>query len=115
MPSTIVYKKWDVVLVSFPFTNFTSDKRRPAVIVSPDSFNSGQDVTIAFVTSQISSPARIGDCYLKHWQEAGLPKESMVRMKFATIDRSIVIKQFGHLENEDQLEIRQNLISFFGS
>ena len=115
MPSTIVYKKWDVVLVSFPFTNFTSDKRRPAVIVSPDNFNAGKDLVIGFVTSQLQSATKAGDYVLKRWKEAGLPKPSMVRMKFATIDRSIVIKRFGHLENEDQLELRQNLISFFGS
>lgn len=115
MPSTTAYKKWDIVLVSFPFTDFTSDKRRPALIVSPDNFNSGQDVTIAFVTSQISSPARIGDYHLKHWKEAGLPKESMVRMKFATIDKSIIVKKFGSVKNDDRTEIENILLTFFGS
>ncbi len=115
MPSTTAFKKWDLILVSFPFTDFTSEKRRPALIVSPDGFNSGQDVTIAFVTSQLNSQLRIGDYHLKRWKEAGLPKASMVRMKFATIDKSIIVKKFGRLLGEDQAEIEKILISFFGS
>ncbi|CAN5398190.1 hypothetical protein BH10ACI2_BH10ACI2_02120 [soil metagenome] len=115
MPSTTLYKKWDVVLVSFPFTHFTSDKRRPGVIVSPDNFNSGKDVVIGFVTSQLQVVPRIGDYTIRRWKEAGLPKPSMVRMKFATIDKSIIVKQFGRLVTEDQIEIRNNLLSFFGT
>ncbi len=115
MPSTTVYKKWDLILVSFPFTDFTADKRRPAIIVSPDDFNTGKDVTIIFVTSQLNTPVRIGDYHIKYWKEAGLPKASMVRMKFATIDKSIVVKKFGSLRSEDIAEIEKILISFFGS
>ena len=115
MPYTTVYKKWDIVLVSFPFTDFTSDKRRPAVVVSPDNFNVEKDVTIAFVTSQIKSHPRVGDHHLKYWKEAGLPKASMVRMKFATIDKSIIVKRIGALEQEDRNALNEILISFFGS
>ena len=115
MPSTTGYKKWDIVLVSFPFTDFTTVKRRPALIVSPDNFNSGQDVTIAFITSQMGSLARDGDYHLRFWKEAGLPKESMVRMKFATIDKSIIVKKFGSVKNEDRAEIENIVVSFFTS
>ena len=114
MPSTTTYKKWDIVLVSFPFTDFTSDKRRPALIVSPDNFNVGLDVTIVFITSQINSPSRVGDYYLKNWSEAGLPKPSLVRMKFATLHKSIIVKKLGQLESDDRAEIEKILISFFG-
>jgi hypothetical protein len=32
MPATTSYKRGDVVLVPFPFTDLTGSKRRPAVI-----------------------------------------------------------------------------------
>jgi mRNA interferase MazF len=54
MPSTTAYRQGDVVLVSFPFTDLTSTKKRPAVVVSPDTFNArNEDVVLVAVTSQI--------------------------------------------------------------
>jgi mRNA interferase MazF len=53
MPSTTRYKRGDIVLVSFPFTDLSSSKRRPALVVSPDSFNEAmQDLVLAAITSQ---------------------------------------------------------------
>ena len=43
MRSTTPYKRGDIVLVSFPFTDLSAAKKRPALIVSPNSFNARQD------------------------------------------------------------------------
>ncbi len=43
----------DIVLVSFPFTDLTARKVRPAVIVSPDP--QGLDVLVAFISSSTAS------------------------------------------------------------
>src|ERR1039458_2914832 len=58
MPSTTAYRQGDIVLVSFPFTDLTSLKRRPAVVVSPNSFNvRNEDVVLVAVTSQAARDA----------------------------------------------------------
>ena len=50
----MAYRQGHIVLVSFPFTDLTSSKRRPALILSPDPFNSaGEDLVLAAVTSHI--------------------------------------------------------------
>lgn len=108
-------KKWDIILVPFPFTDLSSAKRRPALVVSPDVYNAGKDAVIAYITSQTSILPRLGDYDLQKWKEADLPKPSKVRMKFATIDKSIVIKTIGKLEKADAEEIEKILLSFFKS
>lgn len=109
------YKKWDVILVPFPFTDLSSAKRRPALIVSPDVYNARKDVVIAYVTSQINAPLRFGEYQLQNWKQAGLPKPSLVKMKFATINKTIIVKTIGQLENTDREEIKKILLSFFKS
>lgn len=56
MPSTTGYRRGDIVLVSFPFTDLSSSKRRPALVISPDGFNDqSQDVVLVAITSQTSA------------------------------------------------------------
>lgn len=108
-----IYKKWELVLVPFPFTDLSSTKRRPALIVSPDKYNAGKDFVIAYVTSQMTSAPRLGDYKLLNWKAASLPKPSMVRMKFATIDKSIIVKKIGTIKMEDSEKIEENIVDFF--
>ena len=102
-----------MILAPSPFTDLSSAKRRPALIVSSDIYNAEKDVVIAYLTSQINSPARFGDYKLQKWKEANFPKPSMVRMKFATIDKTIIVKTLGELEAADREEIGKILLSFF--
>ena len=49
-------------------------------------------IIIAFITSRISGKQKLGDYLIQNWQKANLPKPSIIRMKFATIDKGIIIK-----------------------
>ncbi|MBS4029336.1 MAG: type II toxin-antitoxin system PemK/MazF family toxin [Ignavibacteriales bacterium] len=113
MPSTTHFEKWDIVLVPFPFTDLTTTKQRPALIISPNEYNQFDEVVIAFVTSQLHSPLRVGDYHIKHWQTAGLPKPSLIRMKFATLHNSVIIKRLGNLNEEDKIAFGKLLLDFF--
>jgi len=54
MPSTISYKRGDVVLVPFPFTDLSTAKQRPALVVPADWFNEiRRDRVLVAITSQI--------------------------------------------------------------
>jgi mRNA interferase MazF len=108
------YRKWDIILVPFPFTDLTAAKRRPALVVSPDSYNkSGQDVVIVFLTSRTDVSPRPGDYLIRFWKESGLPKASLLRMRFATIDREIIVKRIGRLLGEERSGVRDVLKEFF--
>ena len=45
-------KKGTIVLTRFPFTDFSSGKRRPAIVISAKNENKG-DVIIVFISSVI--------------------------------------------------------------
>jgi mRNA interferase MazF len=108
----INYKKWDIVLVPFPFTDLKTTKQRPALVISPDKYNLGGDVIIVFITSQLNVLKKSGDYLIKEWQEARLPKPSMIRMKFATISQSIIIKKLRRLTDKDIKNYQKVLIDF---
>lgn len=109
----MIYKKWDIVLIPFPYTDLSSSKRRPAIVISPESYNKGLDVILLFLTSNLNSDKKEGDYLLKEWQEAGLPKPSMIRMKIMTLDKDFIIKKIGEIQSMDRLEIDSIVKRFF--
>jgi len=113
MKSMTAYRKWEIVLVPFPFTNMKSSKKRPALVISPDQYNDQLDVVIAFITSKLDQSNRCGDYIINEWSSSGLPKPSMLRMKFATVDKSMIIKKIGKLSKRDQGSFTNQLVDFF--
>jgi mRNA interferase MazF len=82
------------VTVSFPFTDLTSVKRRPALVL----VSHGEDLVVCGVTSKIS---RRHDTVLLDetgMQEGRLPKRSEIRpLKLFTIHRTLVHKVVGNV------------------
>ncbi len=107
------YKQWDIVLVPFPFTDLSTNKKRPSLVISPNQCNVEQDAVIAFITSNLDVKSRFGDYLIQEWKKANLPKPSLIRMKFATIDQSIIIKKLGALPDKDIELFRSELIHYF--
>jgi len=107
------YKQWDIILVPFPFTDLSAFKRRPALVVSPNEYNQGVDMVIAFITSKMDVMTSPGDCPIRDWEKANLPKPSLIRRKFATIDQTIVVKKLGRLADRDIACFREMLSYFF--
>lgn len=116
MPSTTAYKFGDVVLVPFPFTDHTSSKKRPAVVVSADAYNQRRhDVIVMAVTSQLLRAAGDpGEVLLGEWAAAGLPKPSLVKPVVATIERSLILRKLGALQAADTEALRAALRQVFG-
>ena len=47
------YKKGDIVIINFPFTDLTSTKKRPALIISNDVVNQTSDYLLVQITSKL--------------------------------------------------------------
>jgi mRNA interferase MazF len=100
-------KKGDVVLVSFPFTDFAGNKNRPALVL----IESESDITVCFITTQIHWETEF-DIVVSPSKQNGLKKESLIRLsKFATVDKDIVLGLLGRLEKKYIIALNQNLMS----
>lgn len=98
------YDRGDVILVPFPFSDQSATKKRPAVIISSDRYNSiSSDVIIMAITSKIDYILPIGETIRKDWQDAGLLKPSAIKSAISTIEQKLILKKLGHLsKNKDK-------------
>ncbi len=114
MPSTTVYRQGNIVLVSFPFTDLTSSKRRPALVISPDFFNaSGEDIVLATITSHITDDPNAIQLSGGDFAEGRLPKKSIVKTaKLFTIHSSLIVKKVCTLKPEKTEEVLRSVREF---
>ena len=94
MLSTTDYRRGDIVLVPFPFTDLSSTKKRPALVVSPDSFNEhAQDVVLVAITSQ-PSDSHVVALDEHDYVDGKLPLTSFVKVpKLFTTHPTLVLKK----------------------
>jgi len=107
-------KKGDVVLITFPFTDLSSVKVRPALVISNDSYNEIQDDTVLLlITSNVSrlSP----DDYLlesenPEFADTGLKKTSVFRVgKIHTLKKTLLRYKLGFVGSGILKEIEDRL------
>ena len=99
-------KRGDIVVVPFPYSDKLAEKRRPALVVSSDKFNSkGGFLWVVMITSKTQKPLA-DDVVLDH-AKVGLSKPSVVRVaKIATIEASRVIRVTGHVSKSIIASVR---------
>jgi len=114
MPPTTNYKCGDILLVPFPFSDQTSVKQRPALVISADNFQQdGPDLLIMAITSQVSGELRPGEFLIRDWQPAGLLKPSAVKAAITTIEAKLVRRLLGRISDHDLQELNLSLRKLF--
>jgi len=109
-PPTTTYKRGDVVLVPFPFTDLMGVKRRPGLVVSTEAHNTAtRDIVIAQITGNVTGNPRVGDHNIAGWQQAGLVAPSIVRAKLATIETTQINRTIGRLLPADMTQVNAKL------
>jgi len=109
-----MYKKGDIVLVPFPFTDLSNSKVRPAVIVSEDNVN-GDDIIVVFVSSRQNEHLRKHDILIKQSEKNGLKTDSIIKTgKIATLEKRIILGEIGAMDARLLQEIDAKFRLLFG-
>ena len=108
-------QRGDVVLVTFPFTDLSGSKKRPAVVLQTETAQS-IDTILAFISSVISKPIGKAEIVLTPTQRdfatTGLKVPSIIRLdKLATLDRRLVVRKLGALSQRQIQQIDGALLN----
>jgi mRNA interferase MazF len=106
--------KGAVVLVPFPFTDFTETKLRPAIVL----YENDHDVVVAFISSKIPAAMTPADIPVTRSQPGfpatGLKTDSVIRLdKIATIIRTRIIGWIGELPPELRLQVNEKMAELY--
>lgn len=108
------YKRQDVVLIDFGFSEEIGSKKRPALVISSHSYHQGrQEVIVMAITSNIKR-ALCADTKIDDWKEAGLLYPSLAAGIIRTIKDSMIIRKLGVLSRKDFLKAENNLRKSIG-
>lgn len=100
------FSKNEVVLVRYPFSDLTSSKVRPAVVINAP--HTSQDLFVVALTSKTSN-LQAGEFVLTEWKKSGLNVETAVKRGIFTIKATLVRKRVGKLESADAEQLENSL------
>ncbi len=96
----MTYSQRDILLVPVPFTDLSSVKRRPVLVISNNAYNSKtSDILVAAITSNIQENPYGLTINSPDLEQGSLPLMSQIRAdKIYALNSRIVSKKFGKLK-----------------
>jgi len=109
--------KGKIILVPFPFDDFSGTKVRPAICLTNE-IGFYNHVIIAFISSQIPHSLEESDLLIdkkdKNFRVTGLSADSVIKLhRLVTIPKSLIKRQLGVLSSNQQTEIDKKLKALF--
>jgi len=98
------YKKGDILLVNFPFTNLSNSKKRPVLVVKDE--NEYGDIVCFQITSK-QNQSNILEIMQKDINESLKLKSFVKYDKCFTIDAKIIDKKITSVKNEFLLQLKE--------
>jgi mRNA interferase MazF len=109
--------KGKVVLVRFPFDDFSAAKVRPAVCLT-DLIGAHRHVVVAFITSRAPAELLDSDVVISNtdpdFEETGLRVSSTLRLhRLMTITFDVILRELGALASERLVKVDEKLLKLF--
>ena len=110
--------KHKIVLVPFPFEDFSTRKVRPALCLT-DSFGKFEHVVVAFISSKIESAIEDTELEINssdiEWQQTGLINKSILKLhKLVSIPKNLILRELGEFPKSRISELNTRLKIIFG-
>src|SRR5262245_39186685 len=101
----------DIVLIPVPFTNLSSHKRRPVIVISNNAYNRNTaDIVVVAMTSNPASGDYVFTITSSDLERGKLNRPGRVRVdKIYTLSQDIVIRTFGRVKRSVLDRIRRML------
>jgi len=104
-----VYRRGDVILVGFVFSDESGRKLRPALVISSSAYNRGRkEVVVAAITSNVRRRL-FGDHPIVDWKGAGLLFPSVATGIVRTVTRGVIDRKLGVMGKADMDTIDREL------
>jgi len=101
------FVKGDVVIIPFPFTDLSGNKKRPAFVLAD---LEGDDIIVCQITSKSKSDTYAIPLNNDNFVSGCLPVDSFIRPnKIFTADKNIILSVAGHL-NDNKISDTLNAI-----
>jgi len=109
--------KNSIVLVLFPFDDFSDSKVRPALCLTSEIGKYNQ-IIIAFISSRIPEDMVDSDVLISYQSEksmeTGLVHDSVIRLhKIVTIPKSLIRRKLGNINKSVEIEVLKKLRQLF--
>lgn len=102
-------KSQDIVLVSFPFSDQSQIKLRPAIILSTKGI-AGDCIILAITTQKLSNIKHEVEINNTNLTKGKLPQKSFIRLaKIATIERKLIKQKVARLNDQKWNEVQKKL------
>ena len=103
----IKYKRGDIVLVDFGFSETKGSKKRPALIISSDNYHKNRQEVIAAAITHNIKRVLFADTKINAWKEAGLLYPSLVTGIIRTIKSTVILDKLGTICKEDFQKVQK--------
>jgi|SRR6185369_6317469 len=103
--------KGDIVVLPFPFSDLTSNKKRPALVVAE---LSGDDIIVCLITSQNAKDSYAISLLNNDFTSGNLKQNSNIRPnRLFTADSNIVLYRIGTLTKKKLEEVTEKIMEIF--
>jgi mRNA interferase MazF len=106
--------KGKIVVVPFPFTDLSSVKRRPVLVIHETKY----DIVVAYISSNMPSIPSPENVLIPRsrssFARSGLISDSVIMLdKLATVEKALIIRILGEVDDDLKVEINPKLAACY--